>query len=317
MPEHTVYVDLTHLGLIAVEGVDAARFLQGQLSNDIDAVTETRSQLNAWCNARGRVLALVRVYLRSTTYYLQLPRDHLEATLDRLRMYVLRSRVTLTDASDVLLQTGIAGADAPALLAHWLDISLPAKANGVASTQLANAAVSVLALPGTQPRFVIIATAAATRDLRHQCATTATAASADTWSLLDIRAGLPAIHGATQDMFVPQMINLDLIDALSFTKGCYPGQEIVARSHHLGAVKRRMHYARASGNTPPVPGSALYAIDSGDKIGHVITAVIGPEGDTELLAVLPTTDTVCQRVRLDGADGPLLHIMQLPYLLPE
>ncbi len=315
--KNTVYVDLSHLGLIAVEGADAASFLQGQLSNDLNAVTEARSQLSAWCNAKGRVLALMRVSLRSTTYYLQLPRDHLESTLKRLRMYVLRSQVTLTDASDTLLQTGIAGADAPALLAHLLDISLPTEVNGVASTQLANAVVSVLALPGAQPRFAVIADAASAQGLRRQYANAATAASADTWSLLDIRAGLPAIHSATQDMFIPQMINLDLVGGLSFTKGCYPGQEIIARTHHLGAVKRRMYYACAPSSAPPAPGTALYSVASGNNTGHVIAAVIGPEGDTELLAVLPTADTVNQRIRLYDADGPLLHFLQLPYSLPE
>mgnify|MGYP002631535892 CR=1 FL=1 len=239
----TAYAELTHLGLIAVTGADAAAFLQAQLSNDLHAVTETRSQLSAWCSAKGRALAVMRVYLHSATYYLQLPRDQLEFVLQRLRMYVLRSQVTLTDASPLLVQLGMSGAEAPALLTHTLGTSVSATNNSVTSLSLSGATVSVLTLPGVQPRFAVITSPAMADTLQRQWASAATRIGSDGWSLLDIRAGIPSLCSATQDLFIPQMLNLDLIGALSFSKGCYPGQEIVARTHHLGAVKRRMYYA--------------------------------------------------------------------------
>jgi len=313
----TLFTELPHLGLIAVAGADAATFLQGQLSNDLNAVTETRSQLSAWCNAKGRVLALLRISLHAGTYYLQLPRDQLEFTLQRLRMYVLRAQVTLTDVSATQIQLGLSGPDAEALLTHTLGVSPPTTDNSVASTPLEQGHVSVLTLPGDQPRFAIIASAAAAQALQQQWATMATPADSDLWSLLDIRAGLPHLHSTTQDLFIPQMLNLDLIGALSFTKGCYPGQEIIARTHHLGAVKRRMYYAYACTVAIPAPGTALYTPHSGQAIGQVIAAAACSAEAVELLAVLPTADATNQPVYLHNLNGPLLQFLALPYTLSQ
>jgi folate-binding protein YgfZ len=313
----TLFTELSHLGLIAVAGADAGTFLQGQLSNDLNAVTETRSQLSAWCNAKGRVLALLRIYLHSGTYYLQLPRDQMEFTLQRLRMYVLRAQVSLTDASTTQIQLGITGPDAEALLTRTLGVPPPATDNSVTSTPLEQGHVSVLALPGDQPRFAVITPPAAAQTLQRQWAATAIPTDSDLWSLLDIRDGLPAIHSATQDLFIPQMLNLDLIGALNFTKGCYPGQEIVARTHHLGAVKRRMYYACAYTAATPAPGTALYAPHSGQAIGQVISAAARSAEAVELLAVLPTADMASQPVHLQEPEGPLLQFLALPYTLPE
>ncbi|MDA1107260.1 MAG: folate-binding protein [Proteobacteria bacterium] len=307
--QDTIITDLSHLGLISVAGADAAVFLQGQLSNDLNQVTETRSQLSAWCSAKGRVLALMRVFKRADTYYLQLPRDILEATLKRLRMYVLRSQVTLHDASDTFIGVGLSGAGAPALLTRALD-TIPPPASGVLHS---GDALTLLGLPGTEPRFAIIAGIETAQDLWRRCAGAATPDGGEVWSLLDIRAGLPAIHSATQDMFIPQMINLDLIGAVSFTKGCYPGQEIVARTQHLGSAKRRMYYACARAAAPPVPGATLYSTQNGQAIGQVIEAAPGPAEDVELLAVVPIADVVDQHVSLHSAGGPTLRFIKLPY----
>ncbi|MDO9371990.1 MAG: folate-binding protein [Gammaproteobacteria bacterium] len=308
--------DLSHLGLIAVEGADAAVFLQGQLSNDLTQVAETRSQLSAWCSAKGRVLALLRVFKRADTYYLQLPRDILEPTLKRLQMYVLRSQVTLKDASDTVISIGLSGTDAPALLARVLDVA-PPTSDGVLHGEDSRSSFTLLGLPGTQPRFEIIAGIETAQDLWRRCAGAATPGGGEVWSLLDIRAGLPAIHSATQDMFIPQMINLDLIGAVSFTKGCYPGQEIVARTQHLGTAKRRMYYACVRAAAPPAPGATLYSVQNGQAIGQVIEAAPGPAEDVELLAVVPTADVADQHIRLHSADGPMLRFMKLPYSMPE
>lgn len=313
----TLFTELSHLGLIAVAGADAATFLQGQLSNDLNAVTETRSQLSAWCNAKGRVLVLLRIHLHAGTYYLQLPRDQLEFTLQRLRMYVLRAQVSLTDVSATQIQLGITGPDAEALLTRTLGVPPPTTSYSVVNTQLAQAPVSVLTLPGVQPRFAVITTPAAAQALQRQWAATTTPADSGLWSLLDIRAGLPTLHSATQDLFIPQMLNLDLIGALSFTKGCYPGQEIVARTHHLGAVKRRMYYACACTAATPAPGTALHASHNGQAIGQVIAAAARSAEAVELLAVLPTADAVNQPVHLQEPEGPLLRFLALPYTLPE
>lgn len=313
----TLFTELSHFGLIAVAGADAATFLQGQLSNDLNAVTETRSQLSAWCNAKGRVLALLRIYIHAGTYYLQLPRDQLEFMLQRLRMYVLRAQVTLTDVSATQIQLGLTGPDAEALLASTLGEAPPAASNSVVSTSLEQSHVSILTLPSDQPRFAVISTPAAAQALQRQWAAAATPTDCGLWSLLDIRAGLPTLHSTTQNLFIPQMLNLDLIGALSFTKGCYPGQEIIARTHHLGAVKRRMYYAYACTVAIPAPGTTLYTPHSGQAIGQVIAAAACSAEAVELLAVLPTADATNQPVYLHNLNGPLLQFLALPYTLSQ
>lgn len=309
--QDTVISDLSHLGLIAVEGADAAVFLQGQLSNDLDQVTETRSQLSAWCSVKGRVLALMRVLKRADTYYLQLPRDILATTLKRLQMYVLRSQVTLTDASDTFIGIGLYGTDAPSLLTRTLD-TIPPSADGVLHGGDSRSSFTLLGLPGTQPRFEIIAGIETAKDLWRRCADAATPDGGEVWSLLDIRAGLPAIHSATQDMFIPQMINLDIIGAVSFTKGCYPGQEIVARARHLGEVKRRLYLADVESGSQPEPGAALYAADGEQPVGQVISAAGNQQGGFALLAVVQITHARQNGVYLMRPDGPPLHFRPLP-----
>lgn len=312
----TVITDLSHLGLISVEGADAAVFLQGQLSNDLNQVTEARSQLGAWCSAQGRVLALMRVFRCADTYYLQMPRDILATTLQRLQRYVLRSQVTLKDASDTFIGIGLSGTDAPDLLTHVLGTTLPAN-GGVLHGGDARSSCTLLGLSGTQPRFAIITGIETAQELWRRCAGAATPGGGEVWSLLDIRAGLPAIHSTTQDLFIPQMLNLDLIGAVSFTKGCYPGQEIVARTQHLGSVKRRMYYACVRATAAPAPGAPLYAAQNGQAIGQVIEAAAGPAEEVELLVVVPTADAVDQHISLQSNGGPTLRFVTLPYQLPQ
>ncbi|RJQ45866.1 MAG: folate-binding protein [Gammaproteobacteria bacterium] len=314
-----IIADLSHLGLIEARGADAFDFLQGQLSNDLSAVSATRAQLSAWCSAQGRVLALMLVFQRDDAYYLQLPREILAGTLKRLRLYVLRAQVTLTDVSDALPQTGVAGAQGAERLSSRFG-ALPDAPYAV----VRSGEISIVRLPDPMPRFFLTGPCPAMREawetlsaclrvarkqatltpagLPARCAQTGGAP----WKLLDIRAGLPSLHPATQDQFIPQMLNLDVLDAVSFTKGCYPGQEIVARTRHLGEVKRRLYRASIRSGTAPRPGAVLYGRD-GTQIGQVISAQTSPSGDIELLAVIQISQVSPDNVHLFSASGALLY----------
>jgi hypothetical protein len=302
--------DLSHLGLIRARGADAANFLQGQLTSDVRLVTDERAQPSAWCSAKGRMMASFLVFRHAGDLYLQTPRERVAALLKRLRLYVLRAKVELTDASDELRRVGVAGDCAAAILGD----PLPADALGVVQRD----GVTLVRLPGDRLRVEIVGAAAAVEPLRARAAAKSAVAGPDFWALLDIRAGLPTVYDQTAEAFVPQMANLQLIDGVSFTKGCYTGQEVVARMQYLGKLKRRMYLARIAAAEVPPPGTDLYApgSESGQGTGKVVDARRSPAGDVEALVVVETGSAEAGEVRLGGPDGPRLTFATLPYALP-
>ena len=249
-----VLADLSHLGLIAASGNETVSFLQGQFTNDVQQVTAQHSQLTAYCNPKGRMLASMRLFRREDRYFLSLPRSVLEPTLKRLRMFVLRSDVTLEEASDEMARFGLAGPDAESLLGARLP-TLPANVDEVVQ----HAQLSVIRIPGLQARFEIHGPPSELTALWQTLhADGATPVGHPAWSWLDTVAGVPTVVPETVEAFVPQMANLHSLGGISFTKGCYTGQEVVARMHYLGKLKRRMYRAHADIETPPAPGEPIY-----------------------------------------------------------
>jgi tRNA-modifying protein YgfZ len=304
-----VIADLSHVGIIRAHGEDANTFLQGQLTNDIRQLDETSSQLSAYCNPKGRMLALFRIFRRTDSYYLCLPRALLEATLKRLRMYVLRSRVTLDDVSDRFIHIGLSGPRAENELQTLLE-SPPARPGEVVST----AALSVLRVQGPHPRFEIFGDdLQAMTKVWTALDVRGAPVGALPWALLDVRAGVPAVYPETVEAFVPQMVNLHALGGISFNKGCYTGQEIVARMHYLGTLKRRMFRARINEDAAVKPGDAVHAPGTADSVGAVVTSVPSPDGGRELLAVIQLESMQGRALRLFADSGPLLHLLGLPY----
>lgn len=304
-----VIADLSHRALIAVRGIDAEKFLQGQLTGDIRAVDSTNSQLSAHCSPKGRVVALFRVFRRDDTLYLALPGALLESSLVRLRKYVLMSKVTL-DAESGLVQAGYAGVSAAQRL-HELIEKLPDEVNAVVHSQ----GITVIRLPGLHPRFELIGPPAALKTLWTRLGVHAAPVGAGPWELLDILAGIPVLHPENVDSFVPQMLNLDILGGISFKKGCYTGQEIVARTHYLGRLKRRMYRLHCASDDPAPPATAIFssAHRADEGIGAVVAAQPAPQGGTVLLAVLQTEAAAGGELRLGGNNGPLCTVQDLPY----
>lgn len=302
--------DLSHLGLIRASGPEAAAFLQGQLTNDTRLIAPTRAQLSAWCSPKGRMMASFLCFQYGDDLYLQVAGERLEPVLKRLRLYVLRSRVELSDASGSLARVGLAGDCATAILGdHAPDEPF---------AMLQHGALAVIRLPGDRPRFQIVGPVPAVRAFWEQAEDRAVRATEDFWSLLDIRAGIPTIFDATADTFVPQMANLHLIDGVSFTKGCYTGQEVVARMQYLGRLKRRMYCAHVPVETAPPPGTDLFApgSESGQGAGKIVVAAPSPDGGVEALAVAEVGAAEAGEVRLGGPDGAILEFRPLPYPFP-
>jgi folate-binding protein YgfZ len=257
------------------------------------------------------MLANFRVFERDGDLYLQLPRAGLAAVRKRLQMFVLRAQVTLEDASDQLVRIGIAGACAEQLLPE-----VPAPAAGAACQP---PPLTIIRLGGDRPRFELIGPADAIRAFWEQSASLARPAGPDFWALMDIRAGVPTVFEQTIEAFVPQMTNLQLLDGVSFTKGCYTGQEVVARMQYLGKLKRRMYLAHVAAAQAPQPGDALYSpiSESGQGAGRVVDARPSPDGGYELLAVIEIAGAEHGGLRLGDAEGPPLTLRELPYALPE
>lgn len=304
--------DLTHFGLIRIEGEDAETFLQGQLTNDMRQVTPAHSNLAGWCSAKGRMLANFRCFWRDGGYYLQTPAENLAAVLKRLGLFVLRAKVSLADASAELMRMGLTGSCAEPLLGAFFD-TLPEHVNGVVHRDER----TLIRLPGACPRFELLGPAQALIELWRHAQSQASRMHEDFWALQEIRAGLPTIFPATSEAFVPQMTNMQLIDGVSFTKGCYVGQEVVARMQYLGKLKRRMYLAHVTSDTPPRPGDDLFsqASTSGQGTGKVVDARPANSG-YDLLAVIETASAEGEAVCL-GAQGPRLQLQKLPYPFPE
>lgn len=304
--------DLSWLGLIAVRGADAATFLQGQLTNDMAQVTATRTQLSGYCNQKGRLLASFRVMRIGEVIYLQTPAERLPELLQRLRIFILRSKVTLEDASHALMRIGIAGDQTESLLAEQ-GLSLPAQDYDLSR----HGDLSVIRLAGAIPRAEILGTGSAIHPLWGRLASQTMPASADDWRRIDIQAGIPAIYNQTADAFIPQMVNLQRLDGLSFSKGCYTGQEVIARMQHLGTIKRRMYLTELTSSSPPQPGDELYAPSSVSQqpTGRVVDVV--PLGNDRylLLAVVEISAVAGGAVRL-GEQGPELQFTEPPYGFP-
>lgn len=215
---------LEHLGVLRIGGRDAAAFLQGQLSNDVRRLEHGEPLLAAYSSAQGRVIAILQLLPHSGGFLALLPRDLITRVRERLHRFVLRAKVEIEDSSDALLVLG-AGLEA---------LERAGLAPGGAYAEQDGIGIARVARDAVRHYVVGARTALEARGL------TGDAYAQDDWRLADIRAGLPQIYAPTSELFVAQMLNLDLIDAISFTKGCYTGQEIIARTQHLGRIKRRM-----------------------------------------------------------------------------
>lgn len=288
------------LGVVRVAGSDARSFLQGQLSNDLRLLERENSQLAALNSPQGRVIAILRLIERADGIHALLPRSMTATVFERLRKYVLRAKVTLTSADelDVVPLT----AEAATALGP---VQLPPHAAISSAVHFERGPVSVLQLAGPIARALLVGPRAAIDELL--AGATITPGAWNDWRLALIAAGEPQIHPPTREQFVAQMLNLDLIDGISFTKGCYTGQEIIARTHHLGRIKRRMIRARHAGAAVS-PGEKLF---DGEQIaGEVVESAATRDESAELLAVI-------QRAHGFGslhlADARAVTVLSLPY----
>lgn len=305
-----IITDLSYRGLIAVYGDDAQEFMQNQFCNDVRQANLEHSQLNAYCSAKGRTQALFRLTRRQASYYLSLPHDILESTMKRLRMFVLRSKLTLEDATDSFVRIGFAGPQADKLLAEAVG-NIPQEVDSCVQTEI----LTIVRVGGSDPRFEIWGELEDIQKLWTELDVHAAPVASSIWEWLDIHAGIPTVVSATVDAFIPQMLNLEVLDGVSFQKGCYPGQEVVARMRYLGKLKRRMYLAHVDTDQAPQAGDELLSDDaeSGQGAGKIVNVHAGADGGYDLLAVIIISVAESNKITLNDTNATPLEIKPLPY----
>ncbi len=310
-PSEGGVVDLSSCGLISVSGAHAQSFLQGQLSNDLADITPGRSQLAAWCTPKGRVQVLFRVFAKTEGYGLILPREQVTESLRRLQMYRLRAKIDLVDETASSGLIGLLGGGFELMLRDRFG-TLPTADNNVVS----DGSSTLIRLPGALQRYWIVLPAA----IREQWWTALThlgrPLGEPAFLLTEILAAQPRVFGDNIGEFVPQMLNLERIGAISFTKGCYVGQEIVARTQHLGRIKRRMYLCRLE-HGPPRAGTELWCAEAPQTKGRLVMAAPHPDGGALALAVLPVDTAQSQQWRVSADNGETVRLLPLPYALSD
>ncbi|MDQ7989726.1 MAG: folate-binding protein [Candidatus Dactylopiibacterium sp.] len=307
--QDTVIVPLLHLGLIHATGADAAGFLHNLGSNDVKNLSPARAQHNSLSTPKGRMIASFVVWRDEAGYLLALSADLQAAITKKLAMYVLRAKVTLHDATQARVLIGLAGGRAAALLTA-AGLTAPAEALDVTPGD-----ARVIRLDGE--RYILDVAAGAAEALWQTLATAgARPAGSAAWRWLDIQAGLPLVDAQTQDEFIAQMLNFELLGGVNFKKGCYPGQEIVARTQYLGKLKKRMFRLHAASDTAPASGTDLYAPAFGEQsCGKVVSAQPAPTGGFDLLAVAQIAAFEGGELHLAAPDGARLTLATLPYVV--
>ncbi len=298
---HSTLTALDHLCAYRVCGDDAKSFLQGQCSNDVEKTTTTAATLNAYCTPKGRMLAIFYLVQWQQDYIMILPAAIAASVIQRLRMYVMRAQVEFELITDAQL-FGVV--DPQGDLINMLCAShapeLPYQSHSDQHTLCVR-------VPAVIPRYIVLSSASvdcSQLPYQHVC-------SHDYWLYQDIINGIPNLNEALQEAFVPQMANMELINGVSFKKGCYPGQEVVARLHYIGNSNRRMFQFSCVSEQTIQPGDDIYDTDTQQVVGKVVSAV---RQDKQLgLAVIRIASVKTNKLTLHDA---AVSILTLPYAVP-
>lgn len=305
MADSAFFCPLSHEGVLAVRGADAAKFLQGQLTCNLNYLSDTQASLGARCTQKGRMQSSFRILLQGDGVLLAMATALLEPQLADLKKYAVFSKSKLTDESAAWVRFGLVNADTA--LAS-LGLELPADTDSVARND------TLIAIRISPDRAELWVPAEQGDAVRGQLAATLEQADLNEWLLGQIRAGIGQVMPQTRELFIPQMLNLQAVGGVSFKKGCYTGQEIVARMQYLGKLKRRLYRLSLDAPELPEPGTPLFSPSHNSAIGEVVIAAKAGES-IELLAVLQAEAADSGDVHVGTLEGPGLQLLDLPYTL--
>ena len=309
---NNVLCDLSHLGLLEISGADAVTFLQGQVTNDVNLLNGSNAHYTAYCNPKGRMLALFLAFAHYDHLHLQLNRELLEPIMKRLKMYVMRSKVEIKDVSDSIIKFGLNGMEAASMLEAVFNKAplfskIPTEDYELVS--LENGAILKLPSVNDDARFEIFTDSTNAPLIWEALKNNSKVVEKPHWDWLEIQVGIPDIELKTQEHFVPQMLNLDILNAINFKKGCYTGQEIVARTHYLGSVKRRTYLAETS--IKAMPGDKVMDATQ-NEVGQIVRVAPNLTGSFDILAELRIDAAATGTL---GCNGATLALKTLPYSL--
>ena len=303
MAETAFFCTLSHEGILAVRGPDASKFLQGQLTCNLNYLSESRCSLGARCTPKGRMLSSFRIVSVADGFLLAMASELIEPQLADLSKYAAFSKSKLGDEGDVWVRFGLSGGDG-VLVSLGLDLAQEAD-----SVARAN---DLLALRLSDGRSELWAPAGEAATLHGRLAAQLPEAELNAWLLAQVRAGIGQVLGSTRELFIPQMLNLQALGAVSFKKGCYTGQEIVARMQYLGKLKRRLYRLALDDASLPEPSVELFSPVHNSGVGEVVLAARSDSG-VELLAVLQEDAVKDGRINLGAPEGRPLKLLDLPY----
>jgi folate-binding protein YgfZ len=302
-----VMADLSHYSLIQAKGEDARKFLANLFPGDLRVVSPEKGLFTAWCDAKGRAHATFWVFLHDEAFYLLLPKDIAQSVLSGLKRYLLRVKVTLSEASDSLARIGLSGPDMESRLTALIGAPPPVEAGDA----LIFGECTIMAIAGQPfPRWLVIGSGKAVADIWQSLVSAVLPVGREAWSVLEILSGIPLLVPETAGEFIPQMLNLEALGGICFTKGCYPGQEVIARLHYRGQLKRRLYLAYVESDAVPAPGTVLHLEGATESVGNVVSAARHPDGSVVLLGVVKIEEKSQGNVRLIDAQGPVLRFVE-------
>lgn len=306
--QDNILCDLSQLGLLEVSGPDALTFLQGQVTNDVNLLTGSTAHYSAYCTPKGRMLALFLAFSHNNHIHLQLNRELIEPIMKRLKMYVLRAKVEIKDVSDDISIIGIDGPEAASILA-LCHAEIPQ--NNYEFTSVDGCTILKLPTISEHTRFKIFAKKSIATEIFDALKSHCKIVERPSWDLLEIQAGIPDVTLRTQEQFVPQMLNLDILKGINFKKGCYTGQEIVARTHYLGTVKRRTFLGTISSAQRPAEGDKVLDAEKAE-VGQIVRVAQNQAGSFDALIELRIDAQEAGNITWDSAP---IHFKPLPYEL--
>ncbi len=311
-------IPLTTLGTLSFHGVDAKQFLQGQITSNVNDITPQQSGLSAHCNLKGRMQSLFRIFQIETppasTYHLCMPTEIIDSALLDFKKYALFSKVTIESAQHIV-GLGLYGPTADArLYEHIPQTKTLLKPYDCLTQIIGGATYTICRLPGQHPRYDIWAKPEDMSNLWLRLITHCKPVLPTSWELLEIQSGIPTIYQKTIGEILPHHANLSILNGISYTKGCYLGQEIIARMQYKGKIKKHLYRAFIQDSKEkPTPGALVYADVPSNESGIVLRVAENSYGAIELLLVLDDQANNFNNVCLYSADGPKVHRLDLPY----
>ena len=309
-------IELSHLGLLKVTGEENKKFLQGQLTCNTETVTEANSVLGTYCNLKGRAHSSFRVFQRDEDLYLLMDRQLVPVMIELLKKYIVFSKAELADASDELIVLGLAGTGATEFLSDFYNYD---SANSELMQRHSNTQViqHLTARENLHPAlYLTISTPNEAINLWKNFSPNATTASKNSWDLLLTNAGEAQVNINSKELFIPLELNLQALNYIDFKKGCYTGQEIIARLYYRGKAKQRLYIADVNCQQLPTENDSVYVADGNSQAaGHVVNAAWNAPNQATILAVIKNDVALSQTLKINLSDDPNLQVRDVPYAI--